>query len=629
MSPACAPVRSGRARRPGSALLSVAIPGLLLLATVPAFAGNRLAGSKSRYLLEHASNPVDWYPWSTEAFEKAKREDKLVFLSIGYSTCHWCQVMDRESFSDAEVAEAMNARFVSIKVDREERPDLDSVYLNVSRTLTGEAGWPNNVILTPDGKPILVISYVPKERLLAIVTRVRAMWTDRRKELNASAEMVVRALDGPPDRESPSLGPEILARGFEDLAGRFDVEHGGFLPAPKFPRSHQLMFLLRTWRRTGEPKALAMVEKTLDAMSSGAIWDATGSGFHRYTTDAAWNEPHWEKMLYDQALLAIVHLEAYQATGRRVYAETARKTFEYVLRDLRSPAGTFFAAQDADEEYYTAVDRTRRARPRREEKILTDWNGLMVAALAFGGAVLDDRGLTSAARRAADALLKARGSGRLQHVEGQKAFLDDYAMLGWGLLNLYEASFDLRYLEAAIALEDESVRLFGDGNGRFFLTPSDGEKLLVRPREVADAAMPSGSSVQLMNLVRIARITGDARTDQRARQLAAASAGEVRLAPSESAYFLSGLGFLLGPSLEIVLSGRNPTALRRVVFRSFVPEKVVLSRPPGRAPAVTKIAPFTKSQVPIRGRTTAYVCTNHSCRLPTTDPEALKALLAP
>jgi uncharacterized protein YyaL (SSP411 family) len=563
-----------------------------------------------------------------EAFERASKEDKPIFLSVGYSTCHWCQVMEKESFSDAEVGKVLNALFVPVKVDREERPDVDSVYIGVSRTLTGEAGWPNNVILTPDGKPILAMSYVPKERLLAIAERVGSMWRERRGDLDASADLVLQALQKPGAPESTPPGAEDLAEGYEQLEARFDVEHGGFLPAPKFPGPHQLMFLLRTWRRTGKPKALAMVEKTLDVMRRGAIWDGLGFGFHRYATDAAWNEPHWEKMLYDQALLAIVHLEAFQATGRASYADTARKIFEYVLRDLRSPGGTFFAAQDADEAYYTAKDRSRRPRPLREERILTDWNGLMVAALAFGGAVLDDRELTSAARRAAEALLSARVSGRLRHVEGQPAFLDDYAMLAWGLLNLYETTFELRYLEAAISLTDESIRLFGDDEGRFFLTASDGEKLLVRPREVVDAATPSGNSVTLMNLVRIARMTGDHRYERRARQLVAASAGEVRQAPSESAHFLSGLGFLLGPSLEVVLSGRNPAALHSIVFRSFVPEKVVLHRPPGKAPAITRIAPFTTRQLPIGGRAAAYVCTNQACRLPTTDPDRLKTLLS-
>lgn len=628
MSLGGAPAGAGRADAFPGPRMRVVVLGLLFLSALPALAADRLAGSRSRYLLEHASNPVDWHPWSKEAFAKARSEDRLVFLSIGYSTCHWCQVMERESFSDAEVGRAVNALFVPVKVDREERPDVDSVYLAASRALTGEAGWPNNVVLTPDGRPVFAFSYVPKERLLAILARIGATWKERREELNASADLVLRSLAKPQDTDPEALDSEVLADGYRSLAARFDPEHGGFLPAPKFPRPHQLMFLLRYWRRTGEPKALAMVAKTLDAMRRGAIWDGTGFGFHRYTSDAAWNDPHWEKMLYDQALLAMVYLESFQATGRPEHADTARKIFEYGLRDLRSPAGTFHAAQDADESYYTTADRSRRPRPRREERILTDWNGLMIAALAFGGAVLDDRELTAAARRAADALLATRTSERLRHAEGVPAFLDDYAMFVWGLLDLYEATFELRYLEAAVELTDESIRLFSEEGGGFYLTPADGEKLLVRPREVVDAAIPSGSSVQLSNLVRIAKMTGGRRYAEVARRLVSSSAGEVRLAPSESAHFLSGLTFLLGPSLEIVLSGRNPAALRKVVFGSFVPSKVLLHRPAGDAPAVTRIAPFTRKQLPVGGRATAFVCTDHVCRLPTSDPEALKALLA-
>lgn len=605
----------------------VAVLALILPVALPAHAGSRLASSKSRYLREHASNPIDWYPWSAEAFAKAKAEDRPILLSVGYSTCHGCRVMDRESFSDAEVGRAVNAVFVPIKVDREERPDVDSVYIAAARTLTGEAGWPNNVVLTPDGRPVFAASYVPRKRLLEIVDRIGTLWRERRGELDAAANLVLQALAEAPEAGPSAPGPELISEGFRALRSRFDEEHGGFLPAPKFPRPHQLMFLLRYGRRTGEPKALEMVVKTLDALRRGALWDADGYGFHRYAGDAAWREPHWEKMLYDQSLLATAYLEAFQATGRREYAETARKVFEYVLRDLRSPAGTFYAAQDADEAYYAAADRSRLDRPRREERVLTDWNGLMVAALAFGGAVLDDRGLTSAARRAADALLASRASGRLRHAEGVPAFLDDYAMLGWGLLELYEATFELRYLEAAVELADESVRLFGDGNGRLFMTPADGEKLLVRPREVVDGALPSGSSVQLANLVRLARMTGEGRFREAAERLVRTTAEEVRLAPSESAHFLTGLSFLLGPSLEIVLSGRAPERLREVVFGTFVPARVLLHRPPGRAPAVTRIAPFTRKQVPLDGKATAYVCTDHVCRLPTTDPAVLRSLL--
>jgi hypothetical protein len=331
-------------------------------------------------------------------------------------------------------------------------------------------------------------------------------------------------------------------------------------------------------------------------------------------------------MLYDQALVSIAFLEAYQATGKRAYAATARETLEYALRELRAPGGAFFAAQDADEAYYTASDRKRLSKPGRDEKILTDWNGLMIAALAFAGAVLDEPAYTAAATRAADAILGGRSGGSLHHQPGQPGFLDDYAFLVWGLLNLYETTFELKYLEAAIALEDESLARFRDAEGRLFVTASDGESLLVRPRETGDSAIPSGNSVQLSNLVRIARMTADAKYETAATELSRAASDDVSLAPSVSAHFLCGLDFLLGPSFEVVLSGRDVSRLRRAVFAGFVPNRVIVHRPPGDAPPITRIAPYTKEQTSGR-KSTAYVCTNYMCKLPTSDPQKARELL--
>jgi len=584
---------------------------------------NRLAGSTSRYLLQHAGNPVDWYPWGTEAFDKAKKEARPIFLSIGYSTCHWCHVMEEESFADPEIAKLMNETFVSIKVDREERPDVDSVYLAVTRTLTGEAGWPNNVILTPDGKPIFAAAYVPKEKLRSLIPRIATLWKEQREQVAASAEMVARSLQTAPVA-GERLGVEVLEKGYRQLAARFDAENGGFLPEPKFPSAHTLMFLLRYWHRTGEPQALAMVEKTLQSMRSGAIWDSTGLGFHRYASDAKWAEPHYEKMLYDQALLAMAYLEAYQATGKAEYSKTARDIFTYVLRDLRAPNGAFYAAQDADERFYTSKDRAKLPPPGRDEKILTDWNGLMIAALARGASVLDDPQYALAATRAADAVL---AEPLVHQSGGRQAFLDDYAFAVWGLLELYEATFELRHLEAALRLEGEAIRLFRDDAGRFYLTPTGGEPLLVRPRETGDGAIPSGNSAQLLNLIRLARITGKPEYDKYADDLLRAAADDVSLAPSASPHLLSGLDFVLGPSFEIVLSGPDPAALRRVVFTKLVPNKVLLHRPPGDNPPITKLAPFTRAQKLVNGKTTAYVCTNYHCKLPTSDPKKVAELL--
>lgn len=559
---------------------------------------------------------MDWFPWSEEAFAKARAENKPIFLSIGYSTCHWCHVMEKESFADPEIAKLMNAAFVSIKVDREERPDLDSVYLSVTRALTGDAGWPNNVILTPEGKPFFAASYIPKEKFRALIPRIAATWTEQRERVVANAEMIARTLRATPVA-GETLDAAVLTKGYRQLASRFDAAHGGFLPEPKFPTPHHLMFLLRYWHRTKDAKALEMVETTLRAMRRGGLRDAKDLGFHRYAGDAKWAEPHYEKMLYDQGLLALAYLEAYQATSKDEYAQTAREIFTYVLRDFRSPSGAFFAAQDADERYYTAADRSKLPKPGRDEKIIADWNGLMIAAFAYGANVLGEPTYAEAATRAADAVVAKR-----------RRFLDDHAFLVWGLLNLYEATFEIRHLETAIALNDEATRLFRDPTGRFYITPADAETLLVRPREVGDGAIPSGNSVQLMNLVRLSRITANAGYEKQAEELLRAASDEVSLAPSASTHLLSALDFSLGPSFEIVLSGDDVTAMHRAVFGPFVPNKVVVHRPT-RPSAITRIAPYTEEQRAIGGKATAYVCTNYMCRMPTTDPSKVWSVPSP
>jgi hypothetical protein len=414
------------------------------------------------------------------------------------------------------------------------------------------------------------------------------------------------------DSAAEAAAAPLLARGFTQLSARFDSDHGGFLPEPKFPTPHHLMFLLRYWKRSGDARALAMVETTLRAMRAGRMWDATGLGFHRYAGNPDWSDPHYEKMLYDQALLAIAYLEAFQATKKDEYARTARDIFTYALRDLRAPNGAFYAAQDADERYYKAADRTRLPRPGRDEKILSDWNGLMIAALAYGANVLEEPSYAEAAGRAADAVIGQR-----------RRFLDDYAFLVWGLLNLYEATFDVRHLERAIALNDEAMRLFRDASGRIYITPSDSEKLLVRPHETGDGAIPSGNSVQLMNLVRLGRITAKPEYEKYADELLRAAADEVSLAPSASTYLLCALDFHLGPSFEIVLSGDDVSAMRRAVNAQFVPNKVVVHRPPGDAPPIIRIAPYTAEQRALGDKATAYVCTNYMCKLPVTDPSKM------
>ncbi len=675
---------------------------------------NHLANEKSPYLQLHAHNPVDWYPWGEEAFRKAKAENKPIFLSIGYATCHWCHVMEQESFSDPLIGDMMNATFVSIKVDREERPDIDSVYMTVSQMITGGGGWPLTILMTPDKKPFFVATYIPKEDrfgrqgLLTLIPEVAKAWRERAGDIWVSAEKITAALkQNSGGTAGGQLTKDSLTEAYRQLASRFDPVRGGFLPAPKFPSAHQLLFLLRYWKRTGDAKALSMVEKTLEAMRRGGIFDQVGYGFHRYSTDPQWLVPHFEKMLYDQAMLAMAYTEAYQATNKPEFRRTAEEVFQYVLRGMRGPNGGFYSAEDADSEgregkFYVwtegeirsavgadadlvigtygikkggnfttpegdmhanvlhlavvpatvedqrhleaarrklFVAREQRVHPPKDDKILTDWNGLMIAALAEAALVFDRPDYDAAARRAADFLLTSMRSndGRLLHRfrSGDAAIagkLDDYAFLTWGLLNLYESSFEIRYLQAAIDLQRRTLRHFADANGGFFLTADDAEQLLTRPKESYDGAIPSGNSAELLDLIRIGRISSDPSYESAGEKLLRAFSGDVTAAPSGHTALLSGLDFALGPSFEIVLTGTPDApdlkALRAVLDRQFLPNKVVLFRPAGESePPITKIAAFTKLQVAIRKKATAYVCTNYVCRLPATEPAAMVKLL--
>jgi len=688
---------------------------------------NHLTGAKSPYLLQHAYNPVEWYPWGDEAFEKARREDKPIFLSIGYSTCHWCQVMAHESFEDPQVARLMNETFVSIKVDREERPDVDGVYMTVCQALTGSGGWPLTIIMTPDRRPFFAATYIPKRGrfgrmgLLEIVPRVAALWKNDRKRLLGHADNITRIL-GEAATHAPgdALGAEVLDAAFKQLSDAFDAEHGGFGEAPKFPTPHNLLFLLRYGRRTGNARAGQMAERTLQAMRRGGLYDHVGFGFHRYATDARWFAPHFEKMLYDQALLAVAYLEAYQATGRQAYARTADEVLAYVLRDLTSPEGAFYSAQDADSEgvegkfyvwtwsevhdalspeeasfavkvfhlekdgnyrdeatrrptganilYSGAADedlaaslgvtaaefhrrlevvrrklfavRARRVPPHRDDKVLADWNGLMIGALARAARVLHEPRYARAASRAVAFVQRRmrRPDGRLFHrfraghaaVDG---FLDDYAFLAWGLIELYQATFDAQHLEEALRLKDLLLEHFWDAkDGGFFFVADDAEQMLFRRKETFDGATPSGNSVAMLALIQLARMTGDADLEKRADALGRAFSRTVRAAPRGHTQMLLAVDFALGPSFEIVVAGApraaDTRALLRAVREPYVPNKVVLLRPTDRqAPPITRLAPFTRYYTAVEGRAAAYVCRNFLCAFPATDPAQVKNLL--
>jgi uncharacterized protein len=692
---------------------------------------NRLIFENSPYLLQHAHNPVNWYPWSLEAFKKAEDEDKPIFLSIGYSTCHWCHVMEKESFEDAEVAELLNDAFVCIKVDREERPDLDSVYMKVCQQLTGSGGWPLHIIMTPDKKPFFAATYMPRESrfgqvgMKELIPKIKELWASRRNDLLEQAVKVTKFLEET-EKEShetsaaEELGASTMDEAYFQLSQSFDHSNGGFGNAPKFPSPHNLTFLLRYWKRTSDRKALEMVNKTLKTMKLGGIYDQLGFGFHRYSTDAKWLVPHFEKMLYDQAMLTMAYTEAYQATGDEEFKQTARETITYVLRDMTDPAGGFYSAEDADSEgeegnFYlwteeeirqllsaeeaefaieifdvekdgnfedamtgkrtgkntlhleksptqiaigmhnspqdvqkrldqvrkTLFDvRQKRVRPGRDDKILVDWNGLMIAALSKAAQAFDEPEYANAAKRAADFILNNMRDSekRLYHRyrDGEakvNGFLADYAFFVWGLVELYETVFDAEYLQRAVDLTEMLMKHFWDEQrGGFYLTPDDADVTLVRDREIYDGALPSGNSVACLNLIRLAPMTGETQYEQKAAQLMRSFASAVSRAPSACTQLMSALDFAIGPSCEVILVGDPRKAdTKRLIeaLRSrFAPRKVVLLRSKlGQRQGTRCLDAFTQGLTSKEGKATAYVCCNRVCNPPTTDPDKMIELI--
>jgi hypothetical protein len=682
---------------------------------------NRLIREKSPYLLQHARNPVDWHPWSDEAFERARAENKPLFLSVGYSTCHWCHVMAHESFEDAEVARLMNEAFVCIKVDREERPDVDGIYMTVCQIMTGSGGWPLTILMTPDRRPFFAGTYIPKENrhgrigMIELIQGVQRVWKSRHGEVLSSADQVTEALRRA-SAESPAgdlPGKNACRAAFDALAGQFDGVNGGFGGAPKFPSPHHFLFLLRYGKRTGEPGALEMVEKSLAAMRRGGVYDQIGFGFHRYSTDARWLLPHFEKMLYDQAMLSLAYVETFQATGKAGYAKTAEEIFSYVLRDLKAPGGAFLCAEDADSEgeegkFYLwtepeireALDpdeaalviracgiekggnfleeatrvrsgrnvlfmarpmekadgpvratweaareklfrlRESRVRPGRDDKVLTDWNGLMIAALAKGAAVLGRKGWAEAASEAARFVLERLrdGRGRLLHRyrDGEAVIggmLDDYAFFTWGLLELYEATFEPGFLKTALELADNTIDHFHDDrDGGFFFTADDGEEILFRQKDSYDGAIPSGNSVMMLNLLRLSRITGRQDLEQKAIGVARAFARNIGQIPSAYSQLMVALEFLAGPPFEIVVAGKpgaqDTQEMLDAARRAFLPNRVLLFRPQGAgSAAVAAIAPYTKDMKADGGRATAYVCRDFACSKPVHAVDEMMGLL--
>ncbi len=678
---------------------------------------NHLIQEKSPYLQQHAYNPVDWYPWCEEAFQKAMKENKPIFLSIGYSTCHWCHVMEAESFEDEEVAKILNENFVSIKVDREERPDLDAIYMAVCQAMTGSGGWPLNLFLTHEKKPFYAGTYFPKtERygnpgFVAILTQISTLWRTKKEGVLTSGEQVVKVLQTmsaqPP---GDGLGVETLERAFEQLQSNYDHLYGGFGTSPKFPTPHNYTFLLRWWKRSKNPFALEMVEKSLDRMGKGGICDQLGGGFHRYSTDEYWLVSHFEKMLYDQALLAMAYTETHQVTGNAFYAEAAQGIFSYVLRDMVSPSGGFYSAEDADSEgvegkfyvwtpdeaikilgekegrlfcdYYDVssegnfedknilhvdkplqafaklehleteylrnlledsrkklfAEREKRVHPHKDDKILTAWNGLMISALAKGAQSLNDQKYALAAVRAADFVLHTmrREDGTLlrRYRQGEASipgYLDDYAFFVWGLLDLYETTFEVKYLKAALELNKQMIEDFWDDKGGgFFLSGKKNETLIAPVKEIYDGATPSGNSVALLNILRLSRITEDKYLENISERLIKTFAETVRQYPAGYTQFLCALDFALGPDKEIVIAGEphgdDTKRMLREVWRRFLPEKVLLLHSE-KDESIEEIAGFVKGQKPVGGKATAYICEGHACKVPVTDIQKIILLL--
>lgn len=669
---------------------------------------NRLINEKSPYLLQHAYNPVDWYPWGKEAFEKAKLEDKPVFLSIGYSTCHWCHVMERESFEDDEVADVLNKYFISVKVDREERPDIDSIYMDICQMMNGNGGWPLTIIMTPDKKPFFAGTYFPKNNryghpgLIEILNAAWESWHKKRAQIAELGDSIVETINSDDKgKETNVCGMDTVEGAFKRLAGMFDAVYGGFGNAPKFPMPHILLFLLRYMNVTEDNNALEIVNKTLESMYKGGIFDHIGFGFSRYSTDRKWLVPHFEKMLYDNALLSIAYAEGYAVTKRKLYRDVCKKILAYALRNMKSRDGGFYCAEDADSEgvegkFYlwtkdeiesvigeadakifcgiygidakgnfggkcipnlinTDIDglendatltsrlecminklyeyREKRIHPFKDDKILTSVNGLMIASLAYAGRIFADKVYISAAKDCADFVLDhlVRDDGRLmaRYREGDASYLgylDDYSFFIYGLIQLYESTFDLKYLEKAAGLNNDMIRLFWDKeDGGFFSYGSDSEKLIARPKQVYDGAVPSGNSVAAYNLMMLAKITKDTTLEDKANKLFETFSRKVNDNPCSYCFFLAALLLNINHGEEIVISGSDANAYDMLseINRRYMPFSSVVLNDGKHYDILT----YLKDMPEVCGKTAAYLCRNFTCNRPVTEKAAFAEML--
>jgi hypothetical protein len=644
---------------------------------------NRLAGETSPYLLQHKDNPVDWYPWGEEALARAREEDKPILLSIGYSACHWCHVMERESFEDEQTAELMNERFVPIKLDREERPDLDAIYMEACQAMTGHGGWPLNVFLTPEQVPFYAGTYFPPERRTGmpswrdVLDAVAEAWDTRREEIRAGSERISQRLQGAAALQPSAdpMDPRSLAEAVAGLRAQYDTVHGGFGGAPKFPPASTLEFVLRR----GETE---MASHTLRAMASGGMYDQVGGGFARYSVDARWLVPHFEKMLYDNSLLARAYLHGWQVTGDDLFKRVAVETLDWGLHEMRAAEGGFFSALDADSEgeegkfyvwtleelravagdeaarWFGASEngnfeganiltrgegepdeldawrrklyeaRSERIWPGLDDKRLTSWNALMIAALADAGAVLGRPDYLDAARDCAEFILRdlRDSAGRLLRTfkDGRaklNAYLEDHAYLLEALLTLYEATFEPRWFGEARALADTMIGRFADDErGGFFETSDDHEELVARRKDLEDHPIPAGNSSAAYGLLRLAALTGEHEYEQRAISVLRLLHPVAPKHPQAFGHFLQALDFHLAPVKEVALVGDGREGLERVVRGAFRPHLVLAGGEPDGVPLLA-------GREPVDGRAAAYVCERFACKAPVTDPDDLAALL--
>jgi uncharacterized protein len=660
--------------------------------------GNRLAGETSPYLLEHAQNPVDWYPWGAEALARARTENRPILLSIGYSACHWCHVMARESFEDEETAAVMNRDFVAIKVDREERPDLDQVYMRAVQAMTGSGGWPMTVFLLPDGTPFFAGTYFPSSERFGmpsfrrVLAAVADAFANRQQEVDQTADQVREFLKRPAlPLAAGTLDPTLLDEAYTRLARDYDAAHGGFGGAPKFPQPMLLEFLLRTHVRSGQPAALQMATDTLRAMAAGGMYDQLGGGFHRYSVDERWLVPHFEKMLYDNALLARVYLDAWQLTKEPAFARIVEETLAFVQREMTAPEGGFYASLDADTEgeegrFYVwtpaeldavlgpeqgaalarafdvtpegnfeghnilhpvspgAIDllaaardrllsaREQRVRPHRDEKVIAGWNGLMLRAFAEAGRVLRRPDLVAAAEaNAAFLLSQMRRSHRMRrsYKDGRAplaGYLEDQAAVADGLLSLYEATFNPIWLDEVHGLLAEMLTAFWDDvEAAFFDTAADQERLVVRPQDVTDNAVPSGTSMAVDVLLRAGMLFGEQSWIDRARATLERLAPTAAKAPQAFGRLLAAMDFHLGRPVELAVIAHpaEPQAgeFLEVIRSRYLPNRLVAVAPPGRP---LQPLPLLRDRTAIGGRVTAYLCEGFVCQTPTTDPAELE-----